>query len=60
MVLSDHKKTLYALFQHSPHISIIISIQTKVDFVYSRFQLAFEKSLRMFVCKFVVKFQCLF
>ena len=30
---------------------------------YSRFQLAFEKSLRMFVCKFrmfVAKFQCLF
>ena len=30
---------------------------------YSRFQLAFEKSSRMFVCKFrtfVAKFQCLF
>ena len=30
---------------------------------YSRFQFAFEKSLRMFVCKFrmfVAKFQCLF
>ena len=30
---------------------------------YSRFQLDFEKSLRMFVCKFrmfVAKFQCLF
>ena len=31
--------------------------------LYSRFQFAFEKSLRMFVCKFgmfVAKFQCLF
>ena len=39
---------------------------TKLKFgmhFYSRFQFAFEKSLRMFVCKFrmfVAKFQCLF
>ena len=43
---------------------------SKVKVNYSRFQFAFEKSLRMFVCKFrmfvakfrmfVAKFQCLF